>query len=60
MLQNLFTNTDLPDLQTLFAEINTDMGSYLFNGEKMNAGYNNTTIKDLFSSITYNNNNYIE
>lgn len=39
-------------------KINTDMGSYLFNGEKMNAGYNNATIKDLFSSITYNNNNY--
>jgi hypothetical protein len=38
--------------------INTSMDSYLFNGEKMNAGYNSATIKDLFSSITYNNNNY--
>jgi len=39
-------------------KINTPMDSYLFNGATMNSGYNNATIKELFSSITYNNNNY--
>lgn len=32
MLQNLFTNTDLPNFHTLFAEINTDMGSEVIWG----------------------------
>ena len=51
-------NNDSYFSPSFIRNINTPMNDFLFSGETINAGYNNKTIKDVFSTITYNNNNY--
>ena len=51
------TNNDDLFARVQIEEINTSLNQYLFSGENIYAAYNNDTLKSLFSTISYDNNN---
>jgi hypothetical protein len=51
------TNNDDLFARVQIEEINTSLNQYLFSGENIYSAYNNDTLKSLFSTISYDNNN---
>uniref|UniRef100_A0A6C0KBJ4 Glycine-rich domain-containing protein n=1 Tax=viral metagenome TaxID=1070528 RepID=A0A6C0KBJ4_9ZZZZ len=51
------TNNDDLFARVQIEEINTSLNQYLFSGENIHTAYNNDTLKSLFSTISYDNNN---